>query len=161
MCDWLDLFWKWSGTTPEKYSTEGMNQNKGEFEDDFPFFQELISYAIEAINNNVLDEVSVDEIITIMALDNECECILEYIVDNSSDEQIKRIIEYGMVHSQYNARWQIAELIFRRKPIDFGRYLSKLSLDNHPYVRRRALNLINRQKPEIRMPGDGMPPLKK
>ena len=34
MCNWLDLFWEWSGMTPEKYSTEGMNQNKGEFEDD-------------------------------------------------------------------------------------------------------------------------------
>ena len=84
MCNWLDLFWQWSGTTPEKYSKEGMNQNIGEFEDDFPFFQELISYAIELINNNVLDEVSVDEIITIMALDNECECILEYIINNKN-----------------------------------------------------------------------------
>ena len=146
MCNWLDLFWEWSGMTPEKYSTEGMNQNKGKFEDEFPFFQELISYAIDLINNNALDEVSVDEIIIIMALDNECENVLEYIVDNSSDEQTKRIIEYGIGHSQYNARWQIAELIFRRRSTDFWRYLSKLSLDNHPYVRRRALNLINQQK---------------
>ena len=142
MCYWLDLFWKWSGISPEEYSSNGMNQNRGQFEDEFPFFKELILYAVGVINNNVLDELSIEEVLTIMALDNEDEYLLEYIVDNSFDEQFDRIIKLGVVHSQFNARWQIAEIIFRRKYTGFKKYLLKLSQDDHPYVRKRALNLM-------------------
>jgi len=36
----------------------------------------------------------------------------------------------------------MVELLTMRKPIEFRKYLINLSMDEHPYVRKRALNYI-------------------
>lgn len=140
----LKLFWDWSGITAEEYAEGGMKQKNGEFEDEFPFFEKMILYANNIINNNILDETSIDDVITIMSLDNESESILEHIVSNSSDEQLQMIVERGIKHSHFNARWQIAELVFKKKLNGYQDYLKKLSMDKNTYVRKRALNCIER-----------------
>ena len=142
MVDLLKQFWKWSKKTPEEYAVNGMDQNKGEFEDDFPLFEDLLSYSKEIVNNNILDCFRIDELITIMALDNESESVLDYIEDNSSEEQLQMIIEQGVSHVHSNARWQISELLYRRRPKNYQDYLFKLSMDKHSYVRNRTQNCI-------------------
>ncbi len=146
MCKWIELFWEWCKISPLEYAILGMNQCNGEFEDEFPFFEEMILYAIEAVDKNIIDKSVCSEVITIMAFDNESERVLDYIVEKSSNEQVLKIIEYGIVSSFFNARWQIAELAFRRKPEGFMECLLKLSQDCHPYVRKRATNCIKLQE---------------
>ena len=140
----LFAFWQWLKKTSEEYARQGLNQNKGEFEDDFPLFNELLAYAREIVDCNTLDSSAIEELVVIMGIDNECESILDYIEENASALQIEKIVEIGASHPQYHSRWQLAELLFRRKPLNYYEHLIKLSNDNHPYVRRRALNCIER-----------------
>ena len=142
MHDFLKDFWKWANKSPEEYGKSGMNQNKGEFEDDFPLFENLITYAKTIVDNNEIEPNLIDDLLNIMALDNESENILDYIEDKSSDEQLKVIVKLGLLHLQYNARWQLAELLYRRRPENWKIHLNELSNDEHPYVRKRALNCI-------------------
>lgn len=150
----LEQFWKWSNKTPEEYATHGMNQNKGEFEDNFPLFEDLLEYSKELVDNNTLDCFLIDDLITIMALDNESESVLDYIENNSSQEQLQKIIEQGVSHLYSNARWQISELLYRRKPKNFQSYLFKLSTDKNSYVRKRAQNCIESIKESADNPSD-------
>jgi putative protease len=56
--------------------------------------------------------------------------------------QLKVIVKLGLLHLQYNARWQLAELLYRRRPENWKIHLNELSNDEHHYVRKRALNCI-------------------
>ena len=138
----IQQFWDWAGKTPDEYARVGMNQNKGEFEDDFPMFNELLFLARNIVDNDVLDDDVLGELLVVMALDDEGENTLDYIEERSSDEQLERIIKLGMAHFQPNVRWQLAELICSRKPNNYYEYLLILSNDEHYYVRQRAKNLI-------------------
>ena len=138
MSDLLNQFWEWAGKTLEEYAKYGMNQNKGEFEDEFPLFQDLLVRSREIIDNNLLDDFAIDELLTIMAIDNESESVLDYIKDNCLDEQVQKIAERGISHIQYNARWQVAELIYKRRIPGCKEYLARLANDEDSYVRRRA-----------------------
>lgn len=69
-----------------------------------------------------------------MALDNESESVLDYFEDNSSEEQLQKIIEQGVSHLYSNARWQISELLYRRKPENYQNiYLSFQWIGTHMY----------------------------
>ena len=73
MHDLLKDFWKWANKSSEEYGKSGMNQNKGEFEDDFPLFENLITYAKTIVDNNEIEPNLIDDLLNIMALDNESE----------------------------------------------------------------------------------------
>ena len=143
MCDLLKQFWDWSGITPEEYSTNGFESSKRESEEEFFLFADMIAYAKDIIVANSLTEVSVlNDLLTIMALDNECESVLDFIKDNSTDEQVGYIVSMGISHPQPEARWQLADLIEKRKIPNFLKFLYILAEDSNPYVQKRALNCI-------------------
>ena len=135
-------FWKWLNITPEKYSVDGVPNFSRQPEFYYPRFSELISEAKEIIDTNVLSVSELNDLITILAIDNEAENILEYIQLHSSDNQLKIIINLGVYHIQKEARWQIAELVFRRKPKGYMRYLEILAEDTDVYVKKRATNCM-------------------
>ena len=139
----LKDFWEWSKTTPESYAEYGFDKNIGVFEDDFPFFDELCKYARKTVDDNITEEPLLYELLEILALDNESEGILEYIEENGSQEQVDKIISLGKIHKFYHTRWQIAELIFRRQPDNAIEQLFYFLNDKHPYVRKRAQNLVD------------------
>lgn len=144
----LIQFWIWLGKTPEQYANEGVAQIDGSEECDFPYFSKLIKHAQDIVKNNLRFDESIDELLTVMALDNESESLLEYIEEYSSNEQLEQIIQLGLIHLQSEARWQIAELLYRRKPKNYRQYLSELACDSHWYVRKRANNCIELLKEE-------------
>ena len=143
MNTYLEQFWKWSNRTFDEYARIGMNQNKGEYEDQFPLFDEMIAYARTVVDNVVTDDSDLDDLLTIMALDNEAETVLDYVEGNSTADQFDKIIALGLKHVQPHARWQIAELLYRRKPKNYMELLYVLSQDEHPSVRQRAQNYIH------------------
>ena len=140
----LKQFWEWLPVSYEEYATKGIAQLYGSYEDNFPFFSELISYAELIIKKEFVDGEHINDLLTIMGIDNETEYVLDFIEINSSDYQIQHISSVGITHSLYQVRWQLAELIFRRKPLQYDYYLQILSKDKHPYVKRRAVNCIER-----------------
>jgi hypothetical protein len=139
----LKDFWEWSKTPPESYAEYGFDKNSGVFEDDFPLFDELCEYAKKLVDNNSLELIAINDLLEILAIDNESENVIEYIEENSSEDQLNLIIANGIIHRFYHTRWQIAELIFRRQPDNAKEKISELLIDNHSYVRKRAKNLID------------------
>jgi hypothetical protein len=110
---------------------------------DFPKYGELMEYAQAIVDNNLMSDKDIDDLLTVLALDNEGENLLDYIEDYSSNEQIERITERGVLHIQYNARWQLAEIIYRRRPNEYAKWLNLLKNDKDSYVRQRARNVID------------------
>ena len=138
----LKQFWKWLPVSYEEYSKKGITQIHGNYEDNFPKINELIEHGKKIVDDNLTSDNDIDDLLTIMGIDNEAEEIMEYIEENSSDEQINRLIYIGINHPLYNARWQVAELLYRRKPQRYAEFLKILSSDSNMYVRKRAMNCL-------------------
>ncbi len=134
---------KTTGKSPTEYAKKGMNQNHGEFEDEFPFFSECIEYAKQIVDHQNLNAENIDDLLTIMAIDNESESVLEYIEEKSSKEQLQIIIELGITHNLMGARWQVAELIYRTNVPNAIELLNVLKRDPCEYVSRRANNCLS------------------
>ena len=137
----MDHFWSWLGKSKEEYAQNGVDQ-RIIYEDDFPFFEELIDYSRDIVDFDVLSTEEIECLLTIMALDNEAEYVLEYIEMHSSEKQLDLLIEFGINCTYYQARWQIAELLYRRKPSKYLEKLTFLSHDSNFVVSSRAKNLL-------------------
>ena len=144
----LSKCWKWIGKTPEEYSKDGLQYIHGHMEFDYPEFDAIKNRAMRIVDSGTMLNEHINVFLTIMALDNESEQILDYATENCSEEQVRVIVDIGIDHLQPNARWQLAELIYSRRPENFIQSLEKLSKDRHPYVRRRANSCIERLKIE-------------
>lgn len=145
-CKTLQDFWEWANISAEAYA-KGMIC-KSVFEElEYPNWLELIGYAKAIIDFTSATPDAIDTLMTIMAIDNEREEILDYLsyeCDNS--EFIQTVVAFGCYHLQPNARWQVAELAGRRKPAHYHEYLRTLSKDTNEYVRRRAESAIELYK---------------
>ncbi len=137
MNDLLTEFWIWAKCTPREYVDRG-----GEWEFDFPRFQELTEYAYSLIGKEIFKE-EYDDLFMILALDNEVENVLDFLAANCKGEQLIQIVSRGAEFPQPNTRWQIAELAYRTRPEGYLEILRKLAKDRHPYVRKRAKNILN------------------
>lgn len=144
MNDLLIHFWEWFEIAPEQYSIEGAPQIYGHEEDDFPYFEQLLMCAQKIVDDNDLTEGAISDLLTIMAIDNESESVSEYIQENSSPKQLEQIVKIGIEHMQFNARWQLSEIIINRKPKGYFFYLDRLCHDDHPYVSSRAKSCMER-----------------
>lgn len=142
MVNLLQSFWNWLDINEDEYAHNGMLNSIHFDECSFPDFAELLAYAESIVDSNSLVHSEIHDLITIMAFDNESESILEYIEDNSTAIQTDKIIELGIANKHYHARWQIAELIYRKKGDSYINLLELLSTDSHPYVCKRAKNCI-------------------
>ena len=92
----LEKFWKWFGKTPEEHATCDIEYIYGNMEYDYPYFDELEKYAFKVVDNDIIEYDEIYDLITIMALDNESENVLDYIEDYSSNTQIEKIVEIGL-----------------------------------------------------------------
>ena len=149
MTELLKEFWEWLPVSYEEYSKKGISQLNGNYEDNFPKINELIEHAKKIVDDNLTSDNDMDDLLTIMGIDNEAEEIMEYIEENSSDEQINRLIYIGINHPLHDARWQVAELLYRRKPQRYADFLKILSSDSNMYVRKRAMNCIEMINQEL------------
>lgn len=142
----LEQFWIWIGKSKEEYGKIGVLQNHGKEECDFPFFEDLIEYAKVIVDLRLLSSSVVDDLFVIMSIDNESENTLDYIEAHSTEAQINKLVSIGINHIQYQGRWQLSELIYRRKPDNYEKFLQQLANDSNYAVRTRACNLIEKLK---------------
>lgn len=131
----LKLFWNWLGASAEEYA-KNFSKNYEEFM--FPHWDKLITETKNVISTE--EESQIYNILTMMAIDNEEETILEYISDNSSAAFVDLLIQVIPQHIQPHARWQGAELIRRRLTAHGPVILKQLSQDENDYVVKRAKN---------------------
>ena len=149
MNDLISDFWNWANVTPEQYAEQGIDLTSDKVEFYYPKFEELLSYAEEIICQKSISDEEMDDLLTIMALDNETENILDYAADHLQEKHLVLFIEKGVQHFQPNARWQIAEFIYRRFRPGMEKYLMQLKFDQNAYVRKRTQNAIMYLKLEI------------
>lgn len=138
MNHYISEFWKWANISPTQYADNGLQCDEG----DYPHFGQLIDYAKQIIKDDQFTIQEIEEVLLIMALDNENEDILDYLTAYCSNDKLEQFVIQGMMNIQPNVRWQVAELIYRRKPPHFKEYLFKLAQDSDGYVRKRANNLL-------------------
>lgn len=105
----------------------------------YPRFEEMRKCCIVSINKDLSSD-EMDAFLVCMALDSEEECILDACKKHASNLFLQRLISRGVTHSQYEARWQMAELLQKDVP-NRESFLHILLTDNHPYVRKRAENV--------------------
>ena len=92
--------------------------------------------------NGLWSDREAEDYLTCMALDNEEEIILDHCAENAPDEFVERIAQASLNHPQWHARWQVAELLGRRRIQRGEMILGVLAQDSYPYVRRRAENAL-------------------
>lgn len=135
--DMLSLFWSWAGYDARNFSTDGFTYADEKEPFYFPGLSEMRKLCYEC-ENGILSEKEAEDYLTCMALDNEEEYILDHCAECAPDEFILTIAQASLNHTQWHARWQIAELLGRRKIPQWEVLLYRLSQDSHPYVRQRA-----------------------
>lgn len=137
MIDYIDAFWKWTGRAECLKNTDISMLSVDPT--DFPLLSEMVQTCTKFVNKPLSDE-EVDAFLICMAIDNECECILDHCKTCADHAFLLRVIPQGIIHPQSEARWQMAELLRQNIP---GRekFLSKLLADADSYVRQRARNV--------------------
>ena len=103
------------GRSPEEYAKYGADSLADKPEFYFPRFQELLNDCETLLKCDNLPMEEIDDILTIMALDNENEWVLDTIERVASDALVAQVVKSGIQHLQPNARWQVAKLAARRK----------------------------------------------
>ncbi|CAA0106467.1 Uncharacterised protein [Halioglobus japonicus] len=83
------------------------------------------------------DSFEMDDLLFLLAFDNEDEIVLEKIEEEPS--LAWNLSEAGLTHKCADARWQIGVLLGRLGGERAIEYLSRLCRDSDEYVRRRAL----------------------
>ena len=105
----------------------------------FPEFDRMRKICISLVNTE-LEESDINSFLFCMSLDTEEEFILDYCKKNATEDFLCAIIPYGIIYSQTDTRWQIAELLRRPLP-NRDVYLLRLLCDENAYVRKRAINV--------------------
>lgn len=106
----------------------------------FPKIGEICDECISLVNCPLTPD-EMDRFLLCMAIDSEDEDILEYCMDHARSDFLHSLISAGVAYPQSHTRWQIAELLRNDVP-DRYCFLGSLLADPHPYVRKRAKNVM-------------------
>ncbi len=147
----LENFWIWCGLSAEEYAASA-GPLIPEF--DYPNFEAMIQCVEKEILKENKEIKTIDLILTVLALDNEAENILDFMVENLSEEYLQVIVTYGWNHMQPHTRWQIAELLFRRQLPNYKEVLYLMLKDENEYVRKRVANLVRDMTQDTASRGD-------
>lgn len=106
-------------------------------------FKDLIQITKEILKIlNIDNAYVVNDILYVMAIDNETEDIMHYIIEYCNEKQLDIIVSNGYKHYLSSVRWQIAVIIGERNLIKYNNYLKLLQNDKNAYVRKRASYII-------------------
>ena len=134
-------FWAWAEYDSESFAEDGFTCPDEKEPFYFPGIEEMRNLCC-ALETNPGTNEEIQDYLTCMALDNEEEGILDHCAAHAPDAFVECLASAALVHPQWNARWQIAELLGRRNVPGCEGALQMLTMDPHPYVRRRAENAI-------------------
>ena len=143
----LSKFWDWAQITFNEYASNVIPSaaRQAEWEGEYPGWprleSEVKSLILQLNKSKEFDSDAVQDVLTVLAIDNESEGILESIQSSvSNNELINKLIEETRNFKSYHARWQIVELIKESAIPDKASKLKWFALnDSDKYVQRRAL----------------------
>ncbi|GIP20641.1 HEAT repeat domain-containing protein [Paenibacillus sp. J22TS3] len=132
-------FWDWSGIKADIYD----NQCTTIDETLYIEWDNLISLTQEAVmilkSNSQKKEMLVKPILEVLALDHENESLLDFCEEELGPTETECLIKASISFPLTGARWQMAELIGRKREKGWLKYVLLLTNDSNKYVQRRAL----------------------
>ncbi len=131
----VDDFWKWSKTVKQTY----------EWETNYPDWSLLITLVftlIETTNYTEWDQKTINNLLYIIARDNECETIIEKLTERTNNYLY--LAEEALKYSDNDTRWQFAHYLIKieDRETDVRELLYKFANDYVEYVRSRAIEAI-------------------
>ncbi|MFW6311839.1 MAG: hypothetical protein ACOC1K_06350 [Nanoarchaeota archaeon] len=118
------------------------NKKTGEWETRYPDWGKiysLIEESLDIIEYNKLTELDKDNLLYLLSRDNELEEIARQL--SEFPDLIIPLANYGLNYHDYNARWQLANYIWKHADNyqEVEEILISYYKDNNEYVKRRAL----------------------
>lgn len=135
----LNLFWKWAEMDEYSYSKCEIVKEFKEWQ--YPRWTILIELSLEVIgviSSGIKSKQLYNLLLTLIALDNESETILDECEVKLLDRSLDFLIQTVILHILPQARWQIAEIIGRKNNKLFTKYLLRFVEDSDKYVQRRV-----------------------
>lgn len=139
-------FWNWSGIAFDKYDKQSSTLDETLYDE----WDNLISLTREAVmllkvvpQKKDID-ILVKSILEVLALDHENESLLDFCEKELESTELEWLIRASILFPLYGSRWQMAEVIRRKKNKGWLKYALILTNDSNKYVQRRALlSLVN------------------
>ncbi|MDG0808061.1 hypothetical protein [Cohnella rhizosphaerae] len=131
----VDEFWKWSKNEKQSYEWEVSYPN-------WSLLTTLVITLLETTSYDQWDQRTINNLLYIIARDNECETIIEKLSERTNNYLF--LAEEALKYSDNDARWQFAHYLIKvedRKP-EVRALLYKFSEDYVEYVRKRAVEAI-------------------
>ena len=129
--DEIDRFKAWAPPTDRRH---------GEWECDYKHWPQLLDAAITAIDQHAGRELSPDvaeDLLYVLARDNESESVREHLVQNP--DVLSALAGYATKSLDADAKWQIAVSVADTQLPDGAELIRPFLNDEDEYVRRRSL----------------------
>lgn len=138
--NYICSLWHWLEMTPYQYAEHHGKEPPQPYM--FSEWRKMLDEAFSLIRQDWLSSIDMDCLLTMMALDDETEDVLDYLTAQGSPLLIVSLTYIGL-HSIFpQARWQCAELIGRRSIPDRVALLRQYAKDRDAYVAKRAGNVL-------------------
>ena len=138
MKELLNDFWKWLGYSSDEYAAKGVNWQCPKEEFYYPNYEQLLVETKKKILQKKLSTNDLNEILTVMAIDNENEDIADFIIENMDAKNMSKLCEVGISHKQPNARIQLVKIIINNETLK-KQYLRSFETDKDDYIQRKVL----------------------
>jgi hypothetical protein len=128
----IEVFRTWAKTADNSF---------GEWETEFLHWDRIYQFVNKLIEDTPVGKWSsnlLNEFLYILARDNECEIIIDTLIDNPT--QLLALANHSVFFPDHDARWQIAYGLgeINGNEQEIKNLLKKFLHDENEYVRRRA-----------------------
>ncbi|MFC7677810.1 HEAT repeat domain-containing protein [Paenibacillus sp. GCM10028914] len=127
---------------------DGASVTYGEWETDYLHWDKIYSAVYGVLKHDRIDEWDAEVyelILYILARDNECENIIQTLIEHP--RALKCLAHIALMNEDYEARWQVAYALGEIADPDnnLDELLRMFLQDKHEYVRRRASLAIEKR----------------
>lgn len=138
--NYIHNLWHWLKMTPRQYAECcGMGDPEPYM---FPEWEKMLDETFSLIERSRLSTADTECLLTMMALDDENEDILDCLTALGDELLISGLTHAGLRSIFPQARWQCAELLGRRSIPDGMVLLRQYANDRDAYVAKRARNAM-------------------
>ena len=138
--NYIHNLWHWLKMTPRQYAECCGTGDQEPYI--FPEWEKMLDEVCSLIKRGGLFPADMDCLLTMMALDDETEDVLDCLTAQGDELLISVLTHAGLRSIFPQARWQCAELLGRRSIPDGMALLRQYANDRDAYVTKRARNAM-------------------
>ena len=138
--NYIHNLWHWLKMTPRQYAECCGTGDPEPYM--FPEWEKMLDEVCSLIKRGGLFPADMDCLLTMMALDDETEDVLDCLTARGDELLISVLTHAGLRSIFPQARWQCAKLLGRRSIPDGMALLRQYANDRDAYVTKRARNAM-------------------